>query len=89
MNRIQTQLSFKHETSCGAQFSNSSIFKHKSVTICTRFLLSNFGKEDSPQTIFGFYQESFQFLPLIMYTAWQNMDEKQWLIGNVLGAYIY
>ena len=69
-----------------AQLFNSSLFGQKSVTICTRFLLSNFGIDNSLQTILGFYHESLQLLPLVIYTAWENKDEKPWLIGNVLGA---
>ena len=34
-------------TKSRVQFSNASIFGEDSVTICTRFLLSNFGKENS------------------------------------------
>ena len=69
-----------------AQLFNSSLFGQKSVTICTRFLLSNFGIDNSLQTILGFYHESLQLLPLVIYTVWENKDEKPWLIGNVLGA---
>ena len=75
-----------------AVLANSSIFGHKEVTICTRFLVLNFGTETSFQAILGLNPN---FMPLLTYTMstarddstdYRYMAGKKWLNGNILGA---
>lgn len=75
-----------------AELENTSIFGQRAITICTRFLIFNFGTESSLQNLLSF---NLKYLPFVIYTMstanpnsveLKSIAGKKWLNGNILGV---